>query len=79
MKNKFWIIALIFFLILIIPYFQNINQPMMKFFFATPASLNDVYFPVLFLGMVEGILIYLSIQKLVKTTTQKKPEKFDLN
>jgi hypothetical protein len=62
-----------------IPYFQNMAMnPPILFFFLNKGFLN-LYLPILFLGMIEGILILLAVQNFINSTKQKEPKKFDLN
>jgi len=80
MKNRFLIWAILLFILLMIPYFQNFAFPsQIQFFFGWPKLFTRLYFPMLLLGILEWALILLSIQKFIDSTKQKKPDKFDLS
>ncbi len=79
MKNRFLIGAIVLFLLLMIPYFQNIQiNPPVAFFFVTKGFVW-LYLPILFFGMIEWALILLAIQNFINSTKQKEPTKFNLN
>jgi len=62
-----------------IPYFQNFAlMPQILFYSSTPKSFLALYLPILFCGMIEGVIIYLAIQKFINNAKQKEPKKFDL-
>jgi len=71
--------AIILFIMLMIPYFQNVAMdPIVVYFFMTK-TFTKLYIPILFLWMIEWILIYKSIQSFIDSIKNKKPVKFDLS
>ncbi len=80
-KGKtFYLFLIIFiFIFLWIPYFQNVATPVpISFFWGTP-SFIAIYPRILFLGMIEGVLITIYIQSILKDIKYSEPTKFDLN
>jgi len=70
---------IILFIILWIPYFQNIAKPMSIYFFWGNPSFVAVYPRILLLGMIEWVIITIYIQTILKEIKQPEPTKFDLN
>lgn len=80
MKNRYLIMAILLFILLMIPYFQNFSlKPVILFYSGIPKPFLSLYLPILFLGMLEGVLIFLAVQKFIDSTKQNWPKKFDLN
>jgi hypothetical protein len=56
------------------------NATMQVYFFSNTAkSFSRVYIPILFLGMIEGCLLLLYVQSLLKDMKRQDATKFDLN
>lgn len=79
MKNRFLIGAVLLFIFLMIPYFQNIQMNPPVIFFFMNKGFVGLYLPILFLWMIEWALILLAVQNFINNTKQKAPKKFDLN
>ncbi len=80
MKNKFLLAAIFFFVVLMIPYFQNpfpFAMPV-SFIFISANTFNKIYFIILLSWMIEGVLIFLAIQSLIHAVKPQTPDKFDL-
>ncbi len=73
-----WFIIIIF-IFLWIPYFQNIATPVDISFFGGAPTFVSVYPWILFLGMIEGTLITIYVQTLLKDIKYQEPTKFDMN
>ncbi len=79
MKNRYLILAILLFVLLLIPYFQNIQMnPIISFFFTDKWFLS-LYFPIMFASMIEWIFIYKWVEKLLDNLKTKKPNQFDLS
>lgn len=57
---------IIFFLLLIPPYFQNIENDGPVFFYFFELSLLQMYWMFLFFGMILGVLVLLAIQAYIQ-------------
>ena len=78
-KTLYLSLIIIIFIFLWIPYFQNIATPVpISFFWGMPTFIS-VYPRILFLGMIEGVLITIYIQTILKDIKEQEPTKFDLN
>jgi len=73
-----WLIIFIF-IFLWIPYFQNIATPSPISFLGGTPEFISIYPWILFLGMIEGVLITIYIQTVLKDIKYQEPTKFDLN
>lgn len=73
-----WIIIFIF-IFLWIPYFQNVTTPVPILFFGGVPTFISIYPLILFLGMIEGVLITIYIQTVLRDIKYQEPTKFDLN
>jgi len=74
-----WVIVVIF-IILWIPYFQNISsvKPWVIFFFNSQWTFVEIYPILLFLWVLEWWLIVLYIKSLLDDIKKQEPQKFDL-
>ncbi|MDD3262763.1 MAG: hypothetical protein PHR61_02865 [Candidatus Absconditabacteria bacterium] len=74
-----WVIVVVF-IILWIPYFQNISsvKPGVIFFFNSQWTFVEIYPILLFLGVLEGGLIVLYVKSLLDDIKKQEPQKFDL-
>ncbi len=75
-----WILIIVFILILI-PYFQNAGGGWsgISFYFLSVTGITDVYLYIISLGILEGVLITLYVQSLLKDLKESEPTKFDIN
>jgi len=75
-----WAIIIVFILILI-PFFQNValEGSGISFYFIATTNIIDVYLWIISFGMIEGVLITLYIQSLLNDIKNSEPTKFDLN
>jgi len=78
-KNIYLISAIIFFILLMIPYFQNVAMDPPIVYFFINKTFTWMYIPILLFGMIEGVLIYKSVETLINNIKNKKPVKFDLS
>lgn len=76
----FLVLFIIFSILAIIPVFQNayITVPMV-FYWNKAAAVTWVYIKILILWMIDGILLLLYIQSLLKDVKRQDATKFDLN
>lgn len=75
-----YLFAIIFiFIFLWIPYFQNITAPAAISFFGGTPEFISIYPWILFIGIIEGALITLYIQAILRSIKYQEPQKFDLN
>lgn len=73
-----WFIVIIF-ILLWIPYFQNIwVQTGAIAFFNSEWTFVGIYPIMLFLGVLEGCLIVLYVKSLIDDIKKQEPQKFDL-
>lgn len=72
-----WLIIILF-IILWIPYFQNIGVTNGVLFFNGTFSFIWIYPILLFLGVIEGALIVLYVKSLIEDIKKDEPQKFSL-
>ncbi|AHB41287.1 hypothetical protein P148_SR1C00001G0494 [candidate division SR1 bacterium RAAC1_SR1_1] len=73
-----WFIVIIF-ILLWIPYFQNIGvQTGAIAFFNSEWTFVGIYPIMLFLGVLEGCLIVLYVKSLIDDIKKQEPQKFNL-
>lgn len=72
---------IVLFIIIIIPFFQNIwgEGWWIAFYFVTADSITGIYLRLLTFWMVEWVLTTLYIQSLIRDVKDQEIEKFDLN
>lgn len=76
-KLIYLISAIVLFIVLMIPFFQNvINRSAVVFFKMT--TFTSIYMPFLFLGMIEWALITLYVRSILSDVNKQAPTKFDL-
>lgn len=78
-KTLYLTLIIMIFIFLRIPYFQNVATPVEISFLWGMPSFIGIYPRILFLGMIEGVLITIYIQTLLKDIKYSEPTKFDLN
>ncbi len=79
-KMLYLVLAIILFIILLIPMFQNVSTPVAMFFYgSTPKSLTSAYMPLIVMSMIEWALIMLYLQSLLSDTKKQDATKFDLS
>lgn len=76
-KTIYLVVAIIFFLILMIPFFQNMGYGITVLFFKY-TTFTSMYMPFLFMGMIEWALITLYLRSILTDVTRQAPTKFDL-
>lgn len=76
-KTIYLIIAVVFFIILMIPFFQNVGYSSMVIFFKM-SSFTSIYMPFMFMCMIEWALITLYLHSLLTDVARQDPTKFDL-
>lgn len=62
-----------------IPVFQNTVMPVQVRFYGGMRNFTNVYMKALFLGIVDGSLLLLYIQSLLKDIKRQGATKFDLD
>ncbi|EKD24919.1 MAG: hypothetical protein ACD_80C00145G0053 [uncultured bacterium (gcode 4)] len=78
-KMLYLVLIICIFIFLWIPYFQNVATPVAISFLGGTPNFISVYPRILFLGMIEGVLITIYIQTLLRDIKYQEPTKFDLN
>lgn len=66
-------------ILLAIPVFQNSAYPVQVTFYGKMSSFTSVYMKALFLGIIDGSLLLLYIQSLLKDIKRQGATKFDLD
>lgn len=80
MKNRLLVIAIILFIILIIPFFQNLGESLDLAFYRSSTSLLAIYLPFMLACMTLGAIVTLYIQKVIQSIKdQTKRNKFELS
>ena len=79
MKNMYLVGAVVLFIVLAIPFFQNIAvQPMLQFY-RSMVPLTKIYWVFLLLGMIEWALIMMFILAFIEETKENtRKNKFEL-
>lgn len=72
------VLAIILFIFLLIPFFQNAAIPAPVVFFASRSNFTSIYLPIIFISMIEGALLLLYIQSLFSEYKRQDASKFDL-
>lgn len=79
-KMLYLVLAIILFIIILIPLFQNVSMGSSVVFFGNQAKLfTSAYMPIMVLSMIEGGLITLYIQSLLTDSRKQDATKFDLS
>lgn len=79
-KMFYLALAIIFFIVLLIPMFQNVSMGSSIVFYGSQNKLfTSAYMPILFMAMIEWWLITLYIQSLVFDAKKQDATKFDLS
>ncbi len=79
-KMLYLVLAIIFFIILLIPMFQNVSMGgSIAFYGAQNKLFTAAYMPILFMSMIEWWLITLYIQSLLVDSRKQDATKFDLS
>lgn len=73
--------VIIVFILILIPFFQNValGGSGISFYFMATTNIIDVYLWIISFGMIEGVLVTLYIQSLLNDIKNSEPTKFDLN
>ncbi len=82
--KKWNLLFLVWFIILTIliaiPIFQNVTvRSIMVFYGNRSALVTNVYMKVMFMGILDGMLLLLYVQSLLKDVKRQDATKFDLN
>ena len=78
-KMLYLVLAIILFIIVVIPLmFSQQNQGMQISFYGL-RSLTSIIMPIIILSMVEGALVILYLQSLLAETKKQDATKFDLS
>jgi len=77
-KTIYLWLVIVLFVLLWIPYFQNISWDASIMFFAGEFSFLSIYPWILFFGLLEWALIVFYLRSLVGDMGKKDVEKFDL-
>ena len=75
-------LIIIMFIIIMIPYFQNAGSSWwskISFYFMSGGGITGIYLYLITFGIIEGVLITLYIQSLLKDIKEQEPTKFELN
>ncbi len=76
----FLVIAVILFIIILIPLFQNAALASIVHFYGSHTStFTSVYMPLVFMSMLEWALIVLYLQSLLSDYKKQDATKFDLS
>ncbi len=79
-KMLYLVLAVMLFIILLIPLFQNVSLwSMVLFYGSTPKAFTSAYMPIIVLSMVEWALVLLYLQSLLADTKKQDATKFDLS
>lgn len=79
-KMLYLVLAIILFIIILIPLFQNVSMGSMVMFFGwAPKAFTSAYMPIMVMSMIEWALITLYIQSLLSDTRKQDATKFDLS
>lgn len=79
-KTLYLVLAIILFVILLIPLFQNVSMgSVILFFGGTPKQFTSAYMPIIILSMIEWALVVLYIQSVLFDTRKQDASKFDLS
>lgn len=77
---SYLVFAMVLFVIILIPLFQNVaTSPMVLFFGSTPRPFTGAYMPIVFMSMIEWVLIVLYLQSLLSESKKQDVTKFDLS
>lgn len=71
--------AILLFIVIMIPYFQNAVQNAQVIFFGARITFTTSYMWIVFFGAILGVLVLLYLQSVFNSVRTKTPEKFDLN
>lgn len=77
-KNVYLLLIITIFIILWIPFFENVSSTNTLMFFGTAQTFTSIYPKLLFLWIVEWGLITLYINALLGNMKKEEPKKFDL-
>ena len=73
------VLAVILFILLMIPFFQNLQMsPMVYFFKKGMSTFTSIYMPFMALSMLEWSIITLYVISLLKDLNRQDATKFDL-
>jgi hypothetical protein len=79
-KMLYLVLAIILFIIILIPLFQNVSMWASVVFFGSKTKLfTSAYMPIMVMSMVEWALIMLYLQSLLADTKKQDATKFDLS
>ena len=79
-KMSYLVFAMVLFVVILIPLFQNVaTAPMVLFFSSTPRLFTGAYMPIVFMSMLEWALIVLYLQSLLSESKKQDVTKFDLS
>lgn len=79
-KMLYLVLAIILFIIILIPMFQNVSLwSMILFYGSIPKAFTWVYMPIILMSMVEWALVMLYLQSLLADTKKQDATKFDLS
>lgn len=79
-KMLYLVLAIILFVILLIPMFQNVSiWSMILFYGGTPKAFTWAYMPIVVMSMIEWALVMLYLQSLLADTKKQDATKFDLS
>ena len=79
-KMTYLVFAIILFIILLIPMFQNVSTwAMILFFGSTPKPFTWAYMPIIVMSMIEWALVVLYLQSLLSESKKQDVTKFDLS
>jgi len=79
-KMIYLVFAVVLFIVILIPLFQNVSLPSMVLFFSsTPKPFTGAYMPIVFMSMLEWALVVLYLQSLLSESKKQDVTKFDLS
>lgn len=79
-KMLYLVLAIFWFIIILIPLFQNSAIPsIISFYGNSTKQFTSAYMPIVFMSMIEWALIMLYLQSLFTDYKKQDASKFDLN
>lgn len=74
------VLAIIFFIVLLIPMFQNVSMgASIIFYWAKNKLFTSAYMPIVVMSMIEWWLLMLYLQSLLTDSRKQDATKFDLS
>ncbi len=79
-KMLYLVLAIILFIVILIPLFQNVSMGSSVVFFGSQNKLfTSAYMPIIVMSMIEWALVTLYVQSLLLDSRKQDATKFDLS